>query len=310
MSVAVARRDAGRARYPDDEGYVERDGVRVFYEVYGAGEPTVFLLPTWSLVHSRVWKAQVHYLARHFRVLTFDGRGNGRSDRPAGPRPYRADEFVADAFAVMDATGTERVVNVSLSAGTFWSLGMAAVQPERVIGAVFIGPTPYAVAGETPDWMHTPFDEQLASHDGANRYNRHFIRERYSEFADWWMRLATPERHSTRPIEFAVGMALETDAETILATIDARGGVDATCAAEMFSAVAPRLRAAATRLHCPVLVIQGGQDAICPPAFGRALAQDTGGELLLMPEAGHVPHAREPVQVNLALRDFIERVGG
>ena len=73
-----------RARYPDAEGYVERDGVRVFYEVYGEGERTALLLPTWSIVASRAWKMQIPYLARHCRVVTFDGRGNGRSDRPVG----------------------------------------------------------------------------------------------------------------------------------------------------------------------------------------------------------------------------------
>src|SRR5215207_8529505 len=71
-----------RARYPDSEGFVERDGVRVHYEVYGRGETTVFFLPTWSIIHSRHWKMQIPYFARHFRVLTFDGRGNGKSDRP------------------------------------------------------------------------------------------------------------------------------------------------------------------------------------------------------------------------------------
>ena len=71
-----------RARYPDESGYVERDGVRLHYEVYGTGEPTVLLLPTWSIIHSRHWKMQIPYLARHCRVVTFDGRGNGRSDRP------------------------------------------------------------------------------------------------------------------------------------------------------------------------------------------------------------------------------------
>ena len=84
MSLLEAQREQTRARYPDDEGYVEREGVRVFYEVYGDGEPTVFLLPTWSIVHSRYWKMQIPYLARHFRVLTFDGRGNGKADRPSG----------------------------------------------------------------------------------------------------------------------------------------------------------------------------------------------------------------------------------
>ena len=63
-----------RARYPDREGFVERDGVKLHYEVFGTGDRTIFFLPTWSIIHSRFWKAQVPYFARHFRVLTFDGR--------------------------------------------------------------------------------------------------------------------------------------------------------------------------------------------------------------------------------------------
>ena len=71
-----------RARYPDDEGFVECDGVKIGYEVFGSGTPTLLFLPTWTIIHSRFWKLQVPYLARHFRVVTFDGPGNGRSDRP------------------------------------------------------------------------------------------------------------------------------------------------------------------------------------------------------------------------------------
>ena len=71
-------REQSRARYPDSSGYTKRNGVRLYYEVYGSGEPTVLLLPTWSIIHSRHWKMQIPYLARHCRVLTFDGRGNGR----------------------------------------------------------------------------------------------------------------------------------------------------------------------------------------------------------------------------------------
>ena len=108
MIVASSHREQTRARYPDEEGYVERDGVRVFYEVYGSGEPTVFLLPTWSLIHSRHWKMQIPYLARHCRVVTFDGRGNGGSDRPVGAETYAIREFALDALAVLDGTATER----------------------------------------------------------------------------------------------------------------------------------------------------------------------------------------------------------
>src|SRR5947209_16594391 len=118
-----------RARYPDESGYVERDGVRIFYEVYGSGEPTVLLLPTWSIIHSRHWKMQVPYLARHYRVVTFDGRGNGRSDRPMGPQAYEEREYAADAIAVMEATVTEQAFILSLSMGAQRSLILAADNP-------------------------------------------------------------------------------------------------------------------------------------------------------------------------------------
>jgi pimeloyl-ACP methyl ester carboxylesterase len=98
MTIAPAvpeRREAeqSRARYPDDEGFIERDGVRVFWESYGQGEQTLLFLPTWTLVHSRVWKAQIPYFARHFRVVCFDPRGNGRSDSPRDPAAYDESEF-------------------------------------------------------------------------------------------------------------------------------------------------------------------------------------------------------------------------
>lgn len=82
MTTLLSTPEQSRARHPDEQGYVERDGVRVLWERYGEGEPTVLLPPTWEIVHSRSWKCQIPYLARHSRVVTFDPRGNGRSDRP------------------------------------------------------------------------------------------------------------------------------------------------------------------------------------------------------------------------------------
>src|SRR5213083_999143 len=130
-----------RARYPDSDGYVERDGVKLFYEVFGSGEPTILLMPTWSIIHSRFWKMQVPYLSRHYRVVTFDGRGNGRSDRPVGAEAYIAAEYAADALAVLDETDTSQAVVVSLSRGAAYSLQLAAAWPERVAGQVLIAPT-------------------------------------------------------------------------------------------------------------------------------------------------------------------------
>jgi pimeloyl-ACP methyl ester carboxylesterase len=132
--------EQSRARYPDDTGFIERDGVRVFWESYGTGEQTLLLLPTWMFAHSRVWKAQIPYLARHFRVVTFDPRGNGRSDRPAEASAYDETQYAQDALDVMDACGVERAVCVALSWGAQRALLLATESPERVSGVVFIGP--------------------------------------------------------------------------------------------------------------------------------------------------------------------------
>jgi hypothetical protein len=121
-------REQTRARYPDSTGYIQRDGVRLYYEVYGSGEPTVFLLPTWSIIHSRHWNMQIPCLAPHCRVVTFDGRGNGRSDRPAAG--HEESEFAADALAVMDATGTAPDDRVTVRRGAACSHpGGRAPQP-------------------------------------------------------------------------------------------------------------------------------------------------------------------------------------
>jgi pimeloyl-ACP methyl ester carboxylesterase len=74
-----------RARVPDREGTVVRHGVETAYEIFGdEHHASVLLLPAWSIVHSRLWKAQIPALARHYRVISFDGRGNGGSGRPSG----------------------------------------------------------------------------------------------------------------------------------------------------------------------------------------------------------------------------------
>jgi pimeloyl-ACP methyl ester carboxylesterase/predicted glycosyltransferase len=290
----LTRREQTRARYPDDEGFVERDGVRTFYEVYGSGEPTVLLMPTWSIVHSRHWKMQIPYLARHWRVVTFDGRGNGRSDRPAEPDAYREEEFAADAIAVMDATATDRAVVVSLSRGAERSLQLAANHPERVDKMVFIAPAlPLAPATPRLQAMRE-FDEPRDDYTGWGKWNRHYWVEHYEEFLEFFFSQCFTEPHSTKQREDTVGWGLETDAETLVA-----------------SQLAPRLqdeesvRMLLSRIDCPMLVIHGSGDAIRPWESGARLAELAGGALTVLEGSGHLPHARDPVKVNLLLRDFI-----
>jgi pimeloyl-ACP methyl ester carboxylesterase/predicted glycosyltransferase len=302
LAVTPAR-EPSRARYPDKEGFVERGGQRLFYEVYGDGEDTVFLIPTWSLVHSRHWKMQIPYFARHFRVLTLDGLGNGRSDRCRDPQRYGPDEFARDCLAVMDATDTERAVTVSLSRGAQYSLELARLAPQRVAGTAFIGPMfPY-----TPShWsvlLHRRFvplfgKPQPVYHWWGRMNAVHWMQD-YPEFCTWFISRCLPEPHSTKAIEDGVGWGLDTDPETLIAT--ARGG---------WLRDRRTLRGLAQNLDCPVLVIHGDHDRVTPPRDGRALARIGRGRLELVRGTGHFPHARKPVQVNRALRDFCEEALG
>src|SRR3984957_9592072 len=102
-----------RARDPDASGHVERAGASVFWERYGDGPQAILFLPTWKIVHSRIWKFQIPYFSRHFRVVTFDPRGNGRSERPRDAHAYDRRQFAHDAIAVLDAAGVERAAVVS-----------------------------------------------------------------------------------------------------------------------------------------------------------------------------------------------------
>ena len=82
-----------QARTADAEGFVEHVGVKIHYEVYGDGGRTILLLPTWTIIHKRIWKLQVPYLARHYRVVSLRRPGQRPlrpAARPGGLRPGRA----------------------------------------------------------------------------------------------------------------------------------------------------------------------------------------------------------------------------
>jgi pimeloyl-ACP methyl ester carboxylesterase len=291
-----SRRDWTRARYPDREAYAERDGVRLWYEVYGQGEPTVVLVPTWQILHSRLWKAQIPYFARHGRVVTFDPRGNGRSDRPTTPDGFAVREMAADIVTVMDATDTERAVLVTLSAGTARGLLVAAEHPDRIAGLVAIGPS--LAIGERLDDRFYPFDEVLDTDDGWAKDNIHYWRRDFEGYLEFFFRRCFTEPHSTKQIEDCVGWGMEIGAET-LALGEATPGLSGD-----------EVRSLATRLRCPVLVIVGDEDAVTGPGPGTALSEAVPeGHLVVLEGAGHVPDARDPVKVNLLIRDFVRRLG-
>ena len=280
-----------RARYPDAEGFIERGGVKVGYEVFGAGEPAILLLTSWAIVHARQWKAQVPYLARHFQVITVEGRGNGRADRPGTAEAYRDREYVDDAIAVLDAIGVDRAVVVGLSVGGRHALQLAAWYPERAAGVVAIG--------AALPWPLPPgFDETRDTYEGWGKANRHYWLADYRGWVEFFMSQVFTEPHSTKPHEDGVAWGLDTTAETLLLTVPAvaePGAADA--------------EAICRQVRCPVLIVHGDQDGIVPYDIGVALARWTGGQMVTIHGGGHAPTLRDPVQVNLLIRNFAESVG-
>jgi pimeloyl-ACP methyl ester carboxylesterase/predicted glycosyltransferase len=282
-----------RAREPDETGFVDRDGVQIYWERLGEGERTVVFLPPWSIVHSRQWKFQLPYFARHFRVLTFDGRGNGRSDRPAEAAAYSETEYAADALAVLDATGTEQAAIVGFSLGAQRGMLLAAEHPDRVDAAAFIGPT-IPTAPPHSERVLSDFDARLESYEGWQKYNRHYWLEDYPDFVEFFISQMFREPHSTKQIEDGIKWGLKTTPEVLIASQQGPGIREEREALELCA-----------RVDCPVLVIHGDKDAISPHARGAALAEATGGSLVTLEGSGHAPHMRDPVKVNLLLREFL-----
>ncbi|MGH9287790.1 MAG: alpha/beta fold hydrolase, partial [Acidimicrobiales bacterium] len=140
-----------RARQPDRADVVERNGVKVAYEVVGAGEPGLLLIPAAPISHARSWKGLVPFLSRHFTVVTVDPRGNGPSDRPAGRAAYGPAEMLADQLAVLDAVGLTRAVVVAHCHAVPWALRLAADHADRVSGVVAIAPA-IALAPRDEHW--------------------------------------------------------------------------------------------------------------------------------------------------------------
>jgi pimeloyl-ACP methyl ester carboxylesterase len=288
--------DAGRAVMPSKRGFARSpDGVRIAYEVYGSGEPTIVLLPSTPIVHSRQWKGQVPYLSRTHRVVVFDGRGNGLSDRPTDPEAYGEAHLLGDIEAVMDATGTDAAVLIGLCGDGVWrAIELAAAKPERVQGIVAFAAGVPLLAPPHPWKVAWSFDDELPTDEGWAKQNRYYWRRDYPGFVRFFFEEVTSEPHSTKQIDDAVQWALEGSVDAMLADMDVDHpgeleDVEATCRA----------------VRCPMLIVHGTEDTCQPIERSRRLSELTGAPLIEVAGADHMIPGRHPVLANLLIRDFI-----
>ncbi len=265
-----------RARQPDQAGYAVNSGVRLYYEVAGDGERALLFVPPYQIAHSRLWKMQVPFLAHHYRTIVYDPRGNGKSDRPA--TDYGIDALVGDALAVLDHLGVERCGLVTVSAGTQTCLHLTARYPDRVSGVVIIGGGISAGGGVTPEL--------------AGRLR--LMRADYDAYVRGFWDSIFVEPHSTKPKDDGWEWAHETSADVL-------------AAAQEYGWALVDSRAAAERVGCPVLILHGTDDRRIPYEMGRAIHEHLPqSRMVTFDDGGHLPNVREPVKVNLLVREFFE----
>ena len=240
------------------------DGVRIAYATMGAGAPLVraahFLTHLEHDLDSPVWQPWLAELSRNGKLIRYDGRGCGLSDRT--PAPLSLDAWVADLEAVVDAAGLERFALLGCSQGSAVSIAYAARHPQRVSCLVLLGGYARGLLRRDPTPEELREAKMLVEliELGWGRDNPAFRQVYTSLFIPG----ATPEQVRW----FNELQRLSATPEHAARTVAAFGQIDVS--------------EAASRLSCPTLVLHARGDARVAFEEGRRLAA-------LIPGARFVP---------------------
>ncbi len=118
--------------------YCSTNGINLFYQEQGKGEPLLLLHGLGS--SSKDWKAQADAFAKSYRVITIDIRGHGLSDKPEGP--YSIPLYASDIRNLLDHLNIERFNLVGFSMGGMISFQLAVDIPERINSLVIVNSAP------------------------------------------------------------------------------------------------------------------------------------------------------------------------
>jgi 3-oxoadipate enol-lactonase len=268
------------------EGSVQEAAMRVMSNGIGLNCAVEGDGPWLILCHSlasdmSMWAPQVPALARRFKVVSFDTRGHGGSDAPAGP--YSLDMLADDALGLCDALGIDRAHWVGLSMGGMIVQTFALAHPDRVASLVLADTTSRYPPDVWPQWQQRI---AIAESQGLEL-----------------LVAPTLERWFTAPFRAAHPERVAPIAAAIRATPVA-GYVGCSHAIPKMD-VTDRLG----MLHCPALVIVGASDPGTPIAMARAIHEHlTGSELVIIPDAAHLSNVEQPEAFNRALESFYARV--
>ena len=256
------------------------NGVELYYEEHGAGEPLV-LVPGFG-TGAWIWYRQVPAFAESFRTVVFDPRGVARSG--GRDEPYAMRQFADDVAALLDALGVGGAHVLGASFGGFVAQEFALAHPERT-RALVLCCTSYGGAGHVPPSAETL--AAIASTKGLNTEER--VREN--------LLLAFSPR-------FAAGHPAEV--ERVIALRAGNHVPEYAYLRQLQAAVAFDASGRVPDIKAPTLVLTGDADAIVPHQNSLNLAATIpGATLRVIPGGSHAFFIEQPEEFNRAVVEFI-----
>ena len=259
------------------------DGARLHYEAFGRRSQPAVLMIQGLGADKHGWDMQRFTLARSYRVIAFDNRGAGRSDKPF--TPYSLEQMADDAVAVLDHAGVESAHVVGASMGGAISQLMCVQHPTRVLSLTLA----CTACRNQPwrrelleHWMHTAQERGMGAMAGE---------------AARWIMAPRSFRRLVPTFGWLGPLAMGRPAHSFAAQVRAILGADDDLADELY------------RVHVPTLVVVGNQDILTPRGDSEEIAERIpGAELVVISGAAHGFMVEHASTFNKILREFLHRV--
>lgn len=252
--------------------YSTRSGVKIYYEVVGEGPPMI-------LVHAnafdhRLWLYQTARFSEHFRVVSMDLRGYGRSDKPTNP--FSLGDMAADVTGVCANEGIEEAIFFGVSTGAGICLLIGQSQPAIVRGLVLVGGS-----SRGPSSMNNRIKGFLSGEIRA--YHEQYLKE-----------CVTDDFAASTQGAWILSLFSQSSHHLVGASI-----------AQIFRArMACDLTKDLQKIRTPTLVVNGEMDISL--AAGRETAAGiAGAKHVIIPGSGHVCNIEKPAEFNCAVDDFL-----
>jgi pimeloyl-ACP methyl ester carboxylesterase len=246
---------------------LERDGVNLHYDVTGDG-PALLLTHGYSATGD-MWRGQVDAFAKHYRLITWDMRGHGRSDYPDDQSAYSEAATVADMAALLDKVGAKTAIVGGLSLGGYMSLAFNLAHPKRVRGLLIIDTGP----GYRNDEARESWNKN--AHRTADRYESEGLGRLAAGSPE--MRMST-HRSAEGLARAARGMLTQRDARVI---------------------------SSLPSVAVPSLVVVGANDTPFLAASDYMAAKIPGAKKVVIADAGHAANIDQPAAFNDAILGFL-----